>query len=121
MTMAFDTVLRELVERVPGSQASLLMGVDGIPVDTYVPGSALDTQQVGAEYAGVLAAARRAAQSLEAGEVEELTLTTERSVLLVRLVNPDYFVALALVPGGQRGRGRFHLRLASLRLAPELA
>ncbi len=120
--MVFTALLRELVEKVPGGQAGLLMGVDGIAVDAYVaapPG--IDVQQAGAEYAGVLAAARRAAESLEAGAVEELTLTTERSVLLARMVTPEYFVALAIAPGGHRGRGRFHLRLASLRLAPELA
>jgi predicted regulator of Ras-like GTPase activity (Roadblock/LC7/MglB family) len=118
--MNFASLLRELVEKVPGSQAGLLMGVDGIPVESYVPAPALDPQQAGAEYAQVLAAARRAAQQLESGEVEELTVTTERHTLLVRLVNPDYFVALALAPSALRGRGRFHLRLASLRLAPEL-
>jgi predicted regulator of Ras-like GTPase activity (Roadblock/LC7/MglB family) len=119
--MIFETLLRDLVDRVPGSQASLLMGVDGIPVETYVPETGLDPQQAGVEYATVLAAARRASQSLEAGDVEELTVQTERGTLLVRLVNPDYFVALALGPGALRGRGRFHLRLASLKLAPELA
>lgn len=119
--MTFETLLRDLVDKVPGSQASLLMGIDGIPVETYVPETGLDPQQAGAEYAQVLAEARRASHSLEAGDVEELTVQTERGTLLVRLVNPDYFVALALGPGALRGRGRFHLRLASLKLAPELA
>lgn len=120
--MAFEALLRELVEKVPGSRAGLLMGADGIPIDSYVAGSpALDPQQAAAEYAAVVAAARRAAESLEAGAVEELTLATENSTVLVRTVTPDYFVALALGPGGDRGRGRFRLRLASLRLAPELA
>jgi predicted regulator of Ras-like GTPase activity (Roadblock/LC7/MglB family) len=66
-------------------------------------------------------AARRASESLEAGDVEELTIQTDRGTLLVRLVNPDYFVALALGPGALRGRGRFYLRVASLKLAPELS
>lgn len=118
--MTFETLLRDLVDKVPGSQASLLMGIDGIPVETYVPDTGLDPQQTGAEYAQVLAAARRASRSLEAGDVEELAVQTERGTLLVRLVNPDYFVALALAPGALRGRGRFHLRIASLKLAPEL-
>ena len=121
MNSTFATTLRALVEQVPGSQASLLMGVDGIAVDSYVAQSPeLDPVQAGAEYAQVLAAARRAAESLEAGEVEELALTTGRGTLLLRLVTPEYFVALALAPGAQQGRGRFQLRLASLRLAPEL-
>ena len=119
--MSFQACLRDLVDRVPGSQASFLMGVDGIPVETYVPDTGFDPQQAGAEYATVLAAARRASQSLEAGDVEELAIQTDRGTLLVRLVTPDYFVALALGPGAIRGRGRFHLRLASLKLAPELA
>ncbi|HWP35052.1 MAG TPA: roadblock/LC7 domain-containing protein [Thermodesulfobacteriota bacterium] len=120
--MTFTTVLRELVDTVPGSQAGFLMGLDGIPIDACTaPAAQLDPQQAAAEYAAVLTAARRAAEALDAGQLEELAVTTERGTLLARTVTPEYVVALALAPGGHRGRGRFRLRLASLRLAAELA
>jgi hypothetical protein len=39
---------------------------------------------------------------------------------IMRMVNADYFVVLALLPEGNYGKGRYALRLAAPKLAKEL-
>ena len=42
-------------------------------------------------------------------------------LLFLRVVSPEYFVAVALSPEGNLGKARFLLRLAAPRLAKELS
>jgi len=42
-------------------------------------------------------------------------------VLIVRMLNAEYFFVLAIEPGGNIGRGRFELRKAELSYATEFA
>ena len=56
---------------------------------------------------------------LESGEVEELTVVTEKNSMLLRNVSPGYFIILMMGPGGSLGKGRYELKKASYELAPE--
>ena len=108
----FKNALRDVVDNTEGAIASLLMGFDGITVDTYHPGDMSPTiETIGMEYSVVLGQIREAAKMLELGTAREVAVQTEAMTTVIRLINEDYFVAVALKPGGNYGKARFHLRL----------
>ncbi|MBL8600829.1 MAG: hypothetical protein JNK72_02800 [Myxococcales bacterium] len=117
----FKETLREIVEGTDGAVAGLLMGFDGIEIDKYSrDDSELDIQTIGMELSGVLGGIGRATQQLEAGVAREVAIQAEKFTIVVRVLNPEYVVALALNPGANFGKGRFLLRVAAPRLLEAL-
>ena len=73
------------------------MGFDGIAVESFAKESQkLDIQTIGMEFSFILAQVKKAADIIEGGSVEEITIRTERLTLLIRVLSKDYFVALSL-------------------------
>ncbi len=120
--MAFLAHLEAVVNQVPGALACSVMGVDGIPVETHQAGGAaeLDLQSAWVEYANVLSQLRTAAEALRTGAVSEVSVSSERVVTLMRLISPEYFLALAMRPEGNQGKGRYILRITAPRVKAEL-
>jgi predicted regulator of Ras-like GTPase activity (Roadblock/LC7/MglB family) len=117
----FRESLQRLVEGVDGAVAGLLMGFDGISVESYTrSGHAMDINTVGMEFSFILGQARKAAEILEVGPIREVAIRAEMLTLLIRVVSRDYFLALALTPEGNFGKGRFLLRVTAPRLEKEL-
>ena len=115
----FKTILQDVVDKVEGGLGALLMGFDGIPVEQYSP-EGYDIETLGMEFSVVLKDICRATASLEAGDTSEVAFRAEKVTTIIRLLNDEYYVALALKPDGNLGKGRFLLRLAAPRLAAEL-
>lgn len=110
----FREILQDLVERTDGGVAGLLMASDGIAIDQYSTGeSPFDIESVGMEYSVVLKGVQRAAEMLDAGETEEVSVRTERLTTVVRMLTDEYFVALAVEPGGNLGKARYLLRTSA--------
>ena len=115
----FKEVLEEVVERTEGGVAGLLMGFDGIPVDSYIKDTdqeVFDVETVGMEYSVILKDIKRAAELLEAGDAKEIAIRAERLTTVIRVLNDGYFVAMTLRPDGNFGKARFLLRTASSKL-----
>ena len=114
----FRDSIQKTIDRLDGTggAAGVLMGFDGIAVDSYVrPGSA-DVQTVSAELAHVIAEVRRSANGAGIGALQEVTLRTDRLTVLFHLVTKDYFLALCVPSDGNVGRARYLLRM----LVPEI-
>ncbi len=117
----FKEVLQGVVDNTEGGVAGLLMGYDGIPVDQYVKdGASLDVETVGMEYSVILKDIRRAAEMLDSGSAAEVSIKAERMTTVIRFVNDEYFVAVALRPDGNTGKARFRLRTAASKLRDDL-
>lgn len=117
----FQEVLKEVVDHTDGGVASLLMGFDGIAVDQYVrEGEGFDVATVGMEYSVILKSIRNAAEMLEAGDAREVAIQAERITTVIRLINAEYFVAMAVRPSGNVGKARFLLRTRSPKLLASL-
>jgi predicted regulator of Ras-like GTPase activity (Roadblock/LC7/MglB family) len=102
------------------------MGLNGLPVDSHRvsdPGVELELDLDGlwVEYSSLFGQIQRAAESMQGGQVKEVAIHTDRLTTLVRMINPEYFLALALAPDGNVGKGRFALRIIAPQLVPELA
>jgi predicted regulator of Ras-like GTPase activity (Roadblock/LC7/MglB family) len=107
----FKSVLRDVVENAEGGIASVLMGFDGITVDSYVKDdAALDVEGMGMEFSVVLASVKQAAEMLDIGTAREIAIQAENMTTVIRLLSNEYFVAVALKPKGNQGKARFLLR-----------
>ena len=107
----FKDVLSHVVSNTDGGIAALIMGYDGIPLEQFnQEGRELDLEQVGMEYSVILKNIRNAAELLETGAAEEVAIKAERMTTVIRFLNDEYFLALALQPDGNIGKGRFLLR-----------
>jgi predicted regulator of Ras-like GTPase activity (Roadblock/LC7/MglB family) len=117
----FRDAIREVVDGVDGALAGILMDFEGITVDSYAkPGAPFDVAVIGAELSVILKSIKRAAESLEAGGAREVSLQTEKVTTLVRLLNDEYFVALAMRPDANFGKGRFMLRVTAPKIVEQL-
>jgi predicted regulator of Ras-like GTPase activity (Roadblock/LC7/MglB family) len=115
----FKDALQDVVDKVDGGVAAMLMGFDGIAVEQYSP-SGFDIETLGMEFSVVLNDARKAALALDAGETDEVAFRAEKVMAVIRVLNGEYFLALAMKPGGNLGKGRYLLRLAAPRVLKEL-
>jgi predicted regulator of Ras-like GTPase activity (Roadblock/LC7/MglB family) len=110
-----------MVEGVPGAIAGVLMGYDGIAIDSFAnKDGGADIQTIGMEFSFVLSQIRKAAEALEVGTPSEVIIRAEHLTILARTVSSEYFLALALTPEGNSGKGRFVLRIAVPKLKAEL-
>lgn len=115
--MSIKTVLQEIVGSVDGALGAVVMGYDGIPLDEYIPqGSPIDLQVLSVEYATVLKEIRKAVDVLGAGVMEEISINTDVSRVIIRVLDDDLFVILALLLDGNYGKGRYVLRQQSSRI-----
>ena len=119
--MIFNEAVEKAVENTPGALGALLMGLDGISLAVYTrPGAEIELEVVGVEYASLLTDIRKACDILESGDVKEVTVTTDRFVVIVRSISKDYFMALTLSPDGNIGKGRFIMRVQAPKIQKEL-
>ena len=85
--------------------AALIMGLDGIPVDTYVAdGNKIDITTSGWSSPSSSTQVKKAADILQVGGVEELTVKARALVLVCRMLSPQYFVAVVLTAEGNFGK-----------------
>ena len=117
----FKEILQDLVDRTDGGVAGLLMASDGIAIDQYSRGNGpFDIESVGMEYSVVLKGVMRAAEMLDTGATKEVSVQTERLTTVVRILSDEYFVALAVEPGGNVGKARYLLRTSAPKLIENL-
>ncbi len=118
----FAEILQRIVEETGGGVGAVLMGYDGIAIDQYFSADQqLDLNMIAVEYANVIKEIRKTAQILNVGEMEEVSIKTERFHIVVRIITPDYFVAMTLHRDGNFGKARYLLTRESAALVAALA
>jgi len=117
----FAETLRKVVDNVDGGFAAVIMGLDGIPVESYIrQNDKVDVNTVAMEFSFILTQVKKAGESLAVGGLEELTVKAQRLLLVCRMVSPQYFVAVVMAPEGNFGKARYLARLASPALNAQL-
>jgi predicted regulator of Ras-like GTPase activity (Roadblock/LC7/MglB family) len=115
----FKQILTAILERVEGAVAISLIGLDGIAVESVNPrGVALDS--MGAELGGFVKSIRISSSDLDSGDVQQLTVVTDRYAMFLAAVTHEYFVLLVIDATGNYGRARFELTRARQPLRAEL-
>ena len=119
--MSLRDTLRSIVENVDGGLAAMIMAYDGISVDEVcVDQSEVDMQLLSVEYATVLKEIRRSVEVIKAGDMEEVSITTDQTCVAIRVLNDELFAVLIIKRDGNFGKGRYLLRLKSYEIAQEL-
>jgi predicted regulator of Ras-like GTPase activity (Roadblock/LC7/MglB family) len=118
----FRDSLQRMVDRLTGGVAGILMGFDGISVDSYTKEGeeSIDIQTVGMELAHAVAQMKKAALQIEAGQLREVTLKADKLVVLIYMMNEEYFVACAVKPEANFGKARYLMRLLAPQIQAEL-
>jgi predicted regulator of Ras-like GTPase activity (Roadblock/LC7/MglB family) len=117
----FKEALRDIVDRTEGGIAGILMDSSGIAVDSYArEGATFDITTIGVEYGVLLGSIKKATEMLEAGKANEVAISTDKVITIIRMLGPEYFLALAITPEGNFGKGRFLMRTAAPKLLAEL-
>jgi predicted regulator of Ras-like GTPase activity (Roadblock/LC7/MglB family) len=118
----FRDTLQKMVDRLDGGVAGILMGFDGIAVDHYSRAGQdeIDIQTVGMEMAHAIAQLRKAVERLELGQAAEITVRSDKLVVLVYVLSEDYFIACAVRPDTSFGKARYVMRLAAPQIRAEL-
>ena len=119
----FRELLENVIERTEGSLGVLIMGIDGIAVEKVLAEAGKDgnLDVAAAEFTSLVRNAQRAGLDIGLGGLREMVVGLESATIVMRILNKDYFVVLALRPEGNLGRGRYELRKAELKLAKEFA
>jgi len=115
----FKEALEAIVAKTDGSLGALIMGTDGLSVETFFSTKGGDV--AAAELTSVVRRAIKSGSDLDLGKLQEMVVKLETVTFLIRFFNRDYFVMLALTPEGNVGRGRYELRKAELMLVNEFA
>ena len=115
----FRKVLTEIRDRVDGTLAVSLIGLDGIAIES-INDHDVPLDVLGAEFGGFIKSIRVSNTELNTGEVTQFSLVTEKYVTFLSAVTPEYFILLVMKPDGNYGRARFELARAKTVLRDEL-
>jgi predicted regulator of Ras-like GTPase activity (Roadblock/LC7/MglB family) len=113
--------LSRISNRIEGALALSLVAKDGMPVESFSSDPDLDLDVLAAELIAQVRSITDNHRELDAGEVQHLSVTTDRLTLMVSSVASDYYLLLVLGPEGNHGKARFELRRARLLLEADLS
>jgi len=117
--MPFADILKEVVTGTEGAIGALVVGLDGIPVEEYSVGSDVDIQSMTVEYSSLLKEIEKGSQAAQMGSTKEVTVITDKAMVMLRRLNNEYFFVLIIKPEGNFGKGRFLLRMSVPKLLKE--
>lgn len=120
--MMLSESLQTIVEETPGAAGAILMGFDGIAVMQHLaPGCEdIDIESAAMEFSFRFVELRKAAQSLDMGDVTDITIKAEKQAFLCRVLTDEYFVAVLLNDLRHLGKGRWNLRVQTPEIRAEL-
>lgn len=117
----FEEKLRQVVSNVDGTVGCLLIGFDGIPIETLYTGEEIpEMDDVAVELSNLLGKFRRLEENYEMGGVKEVAVTIGDVTTLARVVGEEYLLMLALEPEADVGRGQNMLRLIAPSVEDEI-
>jgi len=116
----FNELLESITSKVEGTLGAIVMGMDGISIEKRLPDDT-NIEVLAAEYTSLLKASSAAAQEIGQGPLEELIVSTDSSIITIRMITPEYFLLLLLNKDGNVGRARFELKKAKHFLVREFA
>ena len=121
--MGFTDTLAKITERIEGCAAVVILGIDGIPIERQVGETdpSLDIDLIATEFTTLVRRSMRTASDTGLGDLREMVIVTDLMTFVLRPITSEYFLFLALNPGGNVGRARFELRKAQLAMETEFA
>jgi predicted regulator of Ras-like GTPase activity (Roadblock/LC7/MglB family) len=112
--MKFVDGLKLIVDDVPGSLGASINGLDGLIIAEYkkIPDSELDFTMLGAEMTTLLKRAVKTSDDIHMGPLQEISIMDKNKTLIMKTINEEYYLLLALESSGSMGKGRYALKKA---------
>ncbi|MBM4129005.1 MAG: roadblock/LC7 domain-containing protein [Nitrospira sp.] len=117
--MSFSEILKDSVAKVNGAVSALVIGTDGISVHEYISEKSIDLTGLSAEASTMIKDITMVAESLGLGVAREFSIVSDKFSIILRRINPEYYVAMVLKPGANFGKGRFILKMSVPKLEKE--
>ncbi len=121
--MVFTEVLKDVSSKIEGCIGLVVMGMDGIPIDRYIPEAPADGtpnfDMLATESTTLLRATRQASEEVSAGLLRELIFMTDQVVVLSVAITEEYVLFGAVKSGTNYGKARFLMKRAALALEKE--
>ncbi|MCL4558420.1 MAG: hypothetical protein M1491_07295 [Deltaproteobacteria bacterium] len=118
--MAFLEILQQIVDNTQDSIGGIIIGTDGIIVEQYIKeNEMMDFQNVGVEYTAIMKSVSDTSQTLGLEGPEQIVVEYRDLIVIVRNINKDYFIMLAIKNSGSMGKARFLIRKNILSLSRE--
>lgn len=124
--MSFASLLQEIVDECGGGLAAALMGADGIAIEQVEASGerrgslGQEVDALGVEFGRILDEMRKASDSVAGGALEEVSVRLANFSVLMRVVDQETYLVLAIEPDGNAGKARFLMRRQLLALREEL-
>lgn len=116
----FEDRLRNICGKIQGAVAATLVDHDGITVETHAQNGEIDLEALAAELLAQSNTIARDHRELDLGELQQLSVTTDRYTVLLSSLTGSYSLLLVLNQQGSYGRARFELRRALLQFESDL-
>lgn len=112
----FDLQLNTVLSFLDGAKAILIMGYDGIVVESAYKGEAENFQDLTVELGQIVKNIGELSKNSNVGSLLEMILHFDQSKILLRSIHPDYFIALLMSKNENIGKSQFALQ----RIIPDL-
>jgi predicted regulator of Ras-like GTPase activity (Roadblock/LC7/MglB family) len=115
----FAETLREIATRLVDVDAIFLMGLDGLPIEKIITNETLNIELLIAEFTTILRNTMQTSKEVQAGNLQEFLIMSDRMTLLLKAITEEYFLLLILPADANLGRARFELKKARYVLEKE--
>ncbi len=118
--MPFRTILRELVESVPGATGAILADWEGEAVEQHCLYDEYELKVLAAHKGIVLNLIREAHAAFPGEELHDAVISTASQHILTGLIGPEYALVMTLDRGGVVGLALHRFRKALRQLEKEI-
>jgi len=116
----FKTILRELMDTVPGATGAILADWEGEAVEQCCLFDVFALKVIAAHKGILLNLMKDAHQKIEAGELRHTVITTEEQHFLTGPIGADYFLVMTLDKTAIVGLAVHHFQAALQRMFREI-
>jgi predicted regulator of Ras-like GTPase activity (Roadblock/LC7/MglB family) len=119
IVMEMHDSIDEILKREPSVLAAIILDKDGIIVADRAKDNAGSAQELAIEYVAVMRQIIKVTDVLNVGSLEEVLISTEKSVIVIRLITRDYYLILVTNTEGNTGKAKYLAKLMGDRLEEE--
>ncbi len=112
----FDTELNTVLSFLDGAKAILIMGYDGIVVESVSKNKDDHFQDLTVELGHIVKNIAELSKASNVGHLNEMILHFDKSKILLRSIHPEYFLALLMGKDENIGKSQFAIQ----RILPDL-
>ena len=112
-------IMEDATTTAAGIKAAILLSKEGLPIASALPAS-LEEAEIAAMAASILGVADLAAERMEQGTLEEVLMTNEKGLIIMRSAGEKAILVLAASKNVKTGLLVYAARTASEKIAPLL-